>query len=48
MRNEAIKRIEKLEEHIRTSETTLEDQKKLRDDLQSDVSTSNKDTIQNL
>lgn len=45
MRDEAIKRVEKLEEHIRTSEATLEDQKKLRDDLQSDVNTS-KDTIQ--
>lgn len=47
MRDEALKRVEKLEEHIRTSEAALEDQKKLRADLQSDVGTS-KDKIQNL
>ncbi|XP_012263621.1 structural maintenance of chromosomes protein 1A [Athalia rosae] len=47
MRDEAQKRVEKLEEHIRTSEAALEDQKKLRADLQSDVGTS-KDKIQNL
>ncbi|KAI4495690.1 hypothetical protein M0802_008525 [Mischocyttarus mexicanus] len=47
MRDEAMKRVEKLEEHIRTSEAALEDQKKLRADLQSDVGTS-KDKIQNL
>ncbi|XP_066593968.1 structural maintenance of chromosomes protein 1A isoform X2 [Prorops nasuta] len=47
MRDEAVKRVEKLEEHIRTSEAALEDQKKLRADLQSDVGTS-KDKIQNL
>ncbi|XP_078037969.1 structural maintenance of chromosomes 1 [Augochlora pura] len=47
MRDEALKRVEKLEEHIRTSEAALEDQKKLRADLQSDVGIS-KDKIQNL
>lgn len=47
MRDEALKRVEKLEEHIKTSEAALEDQKKLRADLQSDVGTS-KDKIQNL
>ncbi|XP_029158275.1 structural maintenance of chromosomes protein 1A [Nylanderia fulva] len=47
MRDDALKRIEKLEEHIKTSEAALEDQKKLRADLQSDVGTS-KDKIQNL
>lgn len=47
MRDEALKRVEKLEEHIRTSEAALEDQKKLRADLQSDVGTS-KDKVQNL
>ncbi|CAL7944176.1 unnamed protein product [Xylocopa violacea] len=47
MRDEALKRVEKLEEHIRTSEASLEDQKKMRADLQSDVGTS-KDKIQNL
>ncbi|XP_012537435.1 structural maintenance of chromosomes protein 1A [Monomorium pharaonis] len=47
MADEALKRVEKLEEHIKTSEAALEDQKKLRADLQSDVGTS-KDKIQNL
>lgn len=47
MRDEALKRIEKLEEHIRTSEAALEEQKRLRSDLQSDVGTS-KDRIQTL
>lgn len=47
MRDEAQKRVEKLEEHIRTSEAALEDQKKLRTDLQSDVGSS-KDKIQNI
>lgn len=47
MKDEALKRIEKLDEHIRTSEIALDDQKKLRTDLQSDVGTS-KDKIQNL
>ncbi|XP_017876660.1 structural maintenance of chromosomes protein 1A [Ceratina calcarata] len=47
MRDEALKRVEKLEEHIKTSEAALEDQKKLRADLQADVGTS-KDKIQNL
>lgn len=47
MRDEAMKRVEKLEEHIKTSEAALEEQKKLRSDLQSDVGTS-KDKIQNL
>ncbi|EFN88816.1 structural maintenance of chromosomes protein 1A [Harpegnathos saltator] len=47
MRDEALKRVEKLEEHIKTSEAALEDQKKLRADLQSDVGTS-KDKVQNL
>ncbi|XP_043260156.1 structural maintenance of chromosomes protein 1A isoform X4 [Colletes gigas] len=47
MRDEALKRVEKLEEHIRSSEAALEDQKKLRADLQSDVGTS-KDKIQNI
>ncbi|XP_043483161.1 structural maintenance of chromosomes protein 1A [Leptopilina heterotoma] len=47
MRDEAVKRVEKLEEHIRTSEAALEEQKKMRTDLQSDVGTS-KDKIQNL
>ncbi|XP_011314673.1 structural maintenance of chromosomes protein 1A [Fopius arisanus] len=47
MRDEALKRVEKLEEHIRTSEAALEDQKKLRQELQSDVGSS-KDRIQNL
>ncbi|XP_051155840.1 structural maintenance of chromosomes protein 1A [Leptopilina boulardi] len=47
MRDEAMKRVEKLEEHIKTSEAALDDQKKLRTDLQSDVGTS-KDKIQNL
>lgn len=47
MRDEALKRVEKLEEHIKTSEAALEDQKKMRADLQSDVGTS-KDKIQNL
>ncbi|XP_046433115.1 structural maintenance of chromosomes protein 1A [Neodiprion pinetum] len=47
MRDEAQKRVEKLEEHIRTSEAALEDQKKLRADLQSDVGTS-KDKIQQI
>ncbi|XP_012276752.1 structural maintenance of chromosomes protein 1A [Orussus abietinus] len=47
MRDEAVKRVEKLEEHIRTSEAALEDQKKLRADLQADVGTS-KDKIQKI
>ncbi|XP_034936971.1 structural maintenance of chromosomes protein 1A [Chelonus insularis] len=47
MRDEALKRIEKLEEHIKTSEAALEDQKKLRADLQMDVGSS-KDTVQRL
>ncbi|XP_043267117.1 structural maintenance of chromosomes protein 1A [Venturia canescens] len=47
MRDEAVKRVEKLEEHIRTSEAALEDQKKLRADLQSDVGSS-KDKIQSI
>ncbi|XP_057335691.1 structural maintenance of chromosomes protein 1A [Microplitis mediator] len=47
MRDEALKRVEKLEEHIKTSEAALEEQKKLRADLQNDVGSS-KDTIQRL
>ncbi|XP_076297753.1 structural maintenance of chromosomes 1 [Lasioglossum baleicum] len=47
MQDEATKRVEKLGEHIKTSEAALEDQKKLRSDLQSDVGIS-KDKIQNL
>lgn len=47
MKEEAMKRVEKLEEHIKTSESALEDQKKLRGDLQTDVGSS-KDKIQRL
>ena len=47
LKDEQIKRVEKLEEHIRTSEISLEDQKKMRSDLQSDVGTS-KERIQSL
>ncbi|XP_067011670.2 structural maintenance of chromosomes protein 1A [Anabrus simplex] len=39
-KEEAVKRIEKLAEHIKTSESALEDQRRLRQDLQSDVGTS--------
>ena len=47
MLEEATKRIEKLEEHIRTSEAALEEQKKLRSELTSDVGSS-KDRITEL
>ena len=47
MRDEALKRVEKLEEHIRISEAALEEQKKLRKELQSDVGSS-KDRIQKI
>lgn len=47
MRDESLKRREKLVEHIRTSESSLEDQKKIRSDLQCDVGTS-KERIQSL
>ncbi|XP_076287137.1 structural maintenance of chromosomes protein 1A-like isoform X3 [Lasioglossum baleicum] len=47
MQDEAAKRVERLGEHIKTSEAALEDQKKLRSDLQSDIGIA-KDKIQNL
>ncbi|XP_033230751.1 structural maintenance of chromosomes protein 1A-like [Belonocnema kinseyi] len=47
LRDEAMKRVEKLEEHIKASEAALEEQKKMRGDLQCDVGSS-KDKIQNL
>ncbi|XP_074113556.1 structural maintenance of chromosomes protein 1A-like [Cotesia typhae] len=47
IRDDQLKRVEKLEEHIKTSEAALEDQKKLRADLQNDVGSS-KDTVQRL
>lgn len=47
MKDDAIKRVEKLEEHIRTSEVALEEQKRMRNDLQSDVGSS-KDKVQKL
>ncbi|XP_046994754.1 structural maintenance of chromosomes protein 1A isoform X1 [Schistocerca americana] len=46
-KDEAQKRIEKLAEHIKTSESALEDQRRLREDLQSDVGTS-KERVQEL
>ncbi|XP_046672179.1 LOW QUALITY PROTEIN: structural maintenance of chromosomes protein 1A-like [Homalodisca vitripennis] len=39
-KEEAQKRVDKLIEHIRTSEAALEDQKRLREELQADVGTS--------
>lgn len=39
-KEEAQKRVDKLIEHIRTSEQALEDQKRLRQELQADVGTS--------
>ncbi|XP_022904149.1 structural maintenance of chromosomes protein 1A-like isoform X2 [Onthophagus taurus] len=46
-KEEMEKRIEKLMEHIRTSEQALLDQKQLREDLQSDVGSS-KDRVQEI
>ncbi|XP_063237395.1 structural maintenance of chromosomes protein 1A isoform X2 [Bacillus rossius redtenbacheri] len=46
-KEEAQKRIEKLTEHIKTSEAALEDQKRLREELQTDVGTS-KERVQEL
>lgn len=46
-KQEAQKRVEKLAEHIKTSESALEDQRRLREDLRSDVGTS-KERVQEL
>ncbi|KAJ8915816.1 hypothetical protein NQ315_004628 [Exocentrus adspersus] len=46
-KEEMEKRIDKLAEHIRSSEQALQDQKQLRQDLQSDVGSS-KDRVQEL
>ncbi|XP_033230168.1 structural maintenance of chromosomes protein 1A-like [Belonocnema kinseyi] len=46
-RDEAMKRVEKLEEHIKASEASLEEQKKIKSDLQTDCGSS-KDKIQSL
>ncbi|XP_075230606.1 structural maintenance of chromosomes protein 1A-like [Lycorma delicatula] len=46
-KEEAQKRVDKLIEHIRTSEQALEEQKRLRAELQSDVGTS-KERVQEL